>query len=72
MITAPGITAFSTIVYENTSPEVRPVYNAGPVNKSQFDKLLALVFDHQRVQKLTFHSDYSNIFITIANMASVK
>jgi len=72
MTSTPGNTVFSPIVYENTSLEVKSIINAGPFNKSRFDKLFALVFANQKIQKLTTQVDYSNMLDTIANIAATK
>ena len=72
MATTPVNNIFTPIVYENSSLKVKSVYNAVPFNKSRFDKLFALVFANQKIQKLTTQADYSNMLNTIANIAATK
>jgi len=72
MTTTPGTTVINPVMYENTLLEGKPVYNTGAVNNSRFDKLFALVFNNQKIQKLTTQADYSNMLNTIANIAATK
>ena len=71
-MTTISTTVFNPVAYENTSPELKPIYKAGSINNNRFDKLFAIVFDSLKVQKLTTQTDLSNMLNTIANISISK
>ena len=72
MTTNPKSIIFNPIVHDNTSLEMKPVFFTSSVNRSRFDKLFALVFGNEKIQKLTTQADYSDMLGTIAKIAATK